>query len=384
MIYNCLQQKGLRRKEIRQIYKVQRNNCKSSFLCKAKVFLSYFLKNIWNWIRFIFCFLIGFFKLLPIWLYEMFRFCPLKQVKTNKESFLIIGHRGAAAYEIENTIPAMDKAINKYKANALEIDLSITKDNEIILWHDWNPDEIVAVIRQMGFEPHVKYRPFVPMSGMWRKPVNKLLLSELHEHYGYAIKKGYPTNLNAHIPTLKEFLEFAKNQPELKTVLLDIKIPVEDIDIVALFSHLLTNIIEEYSPHFKIVILSPEEQIINTFKRYLPDEFYSFDVELPMGIILDPEYFSSVNKAIKLKNNYSSIGRPMVLHLAPWTTYRRIIQYDVKKRQEYNHNNPEILVEQIISWTINNTREMKCLLKMGVDGILTDKPDKLNKILKKK
>ena len=381
MIYNCLQQKGIRRKEIRKKYKTDLNSCKSSSFCKIKVFSRYTITNAWNWHRFAFCVLIGFFKLMPVWIYEMFRFCPFKTIQSDKESFLNIGHRGAAAYEIENTIPAMEKAITVYKANALEIDLSITKDNEIVLLHDWNPDEIVAVIRQMGLEPNVKFRPFVPMSGMWRKPVNKLFLSELREHYGYALKKKYPEKLDSHIPTFQEFFEFANNQKDIKAVLLDIKIPIEELDIVALFTHLLSKIIQEYNTQFKIIILSPEKQIIKAMRNYYPGDFYSYDMELPLGIVLDPNHFSSVNMAIDLKNSIASVGRPTAFQLAPWTTYRRLIKYDIKKQEEFNQSNTKIPVDRLISWTINYKREMKCLVKMGVDGILTDKPDKLNKLL---
>ena len=303
---------------------------------------------------------------------------PARSSPERRGSF---GQRGAAAYEIENTIPALEKTITEYNANALEIDLSITKDNEIILWHDWNPDEIVAVIRQMGLEPHVKYRPFVPMSGMWRKPVNKLFLSELREHYGYALKKEHPVKLDAHIPILRDFFEFANKYKSLKTVLLDIKIPIEELDIVALFTHLLSKEIQEFKPEFNIIILSPEEQIIQAMKYYLPGDFYAYDMELPLGIVLDPQSYSSVNKAISLNNSISSVGRPTVLQLGPWITYRRVIQYDIKKQEEFNQTQPEVPVDKLISWTINNKREMKCLLKMGVGGILTDKPDKLLRIL---
>ena len=380
MIYNCLQKKGLQRKKIKSDYRLGLSNCKSSNFCKIKIFVLYLFRNIWNWIYLIFCVLLGIIKYLPVWIYELFRFCPFKPQKSDKESFLVIGHRGAAAYEIENTLPALEKAMTEYNANALEIDLSMTKDNEIVLWHDWNPDNLIPIVRQTGLEPNVKYRPFVPMSGMWRKPVNKLFLSELREHYGYALKKKYPVKLDVHIPTFKEFLEFANTKEDLKAVLLDIKVPIEEIEIVALFTHLLSNLINDFKPKFRIIILSPEEQIIRTMKSYFPGEFYAFDLELPLGIILDPKTFSSIKKAIDLKNSNSCIGRPTVLQLGPWTTYRRVIQFDIEKKEEFNQTHPEVPVEKLIGWTINTKREMKCLLKMGVDGILTDKPDKLYKL----
>ena len=196
-IYRCWQQKGIRRLKFRKDFKQRNQVCSNQFqpntasllFCKIKSLLIYGFLTVWNWLIFIFSVKIEIFRLLPLWIYELFLFCPFKNKDRTTEDFLIIGHRDAAAYEIENTIPAFEKALNIYNANALEIDLSFTKDQQIVLWHDWDPDDIVAIIRQAGLEPSVKYRPFVPMNGMWRKPVNKLLLSELRELLWLFIKK---------------------------------------------------------------------------------------------------------------------------------------------------------------------------------------------------
>lgn len=49
--------------------------------------------------------------------------------------FLKIGHRGARAYEIENTIESFKKAID-LGVNAIELDVRRTKDNHLIISHD--------------------------------------------------------------------------------------------------------------------------------------------------------------------------------------------------------------------------------------------------------
>ena len=51
--------------------------------------------------------------------------------------FLRVGHRGARAYEIENTVESFKKAID-LGANAIELDLRQSKDGEIIVCHDDN------------------------------------------------------------------------------------------------------------------------------------------------------------------------------------------------------------------------------------------------------
>ena len=48
---------------------------------------------------------------------------------------LIIGHRGAYGYFTGNTLPSIKLALaNNIKA--IEIDIRLSKDNELILYHD--------------------------------------------------------------------------------------------------------------------------------------------------------------------------------------------------------------------------------------------------------
>lgn len=58
--------------------------------------------------------------------------------------FLKIGHRGAKAYEIENTIDSFKRAI-ELGANAIELDVRKTKDNHLIISHDDSLKRIFGV-----------------------------------------------------------------------------------------------------------------------------------------------------------------------------------------------------------------------------------------------
>jgi glycerophosphoryl diester phosphodiesterase len=51
--------------------------------------------------------------------------------------FLKVGHRGARAHEVENTLESFGKAI-ELGANALELDVRISKDSHLIISHDDN------------------------------------------------------------------------------------------------------------------------------------------------------------------------------------------------------------------------------------------------------
>lgn len=58
--------------------------------------------------------------------------------------FLKVGHRGARAYETENTIDSFRKAI-ELGANAIELDVRLTKDKRLILCHDDNLKRVFGI-----------------------------------------------------------------------------------------------------------------------------------------------------------------------------------------------------------------------------------------------
>lgn len=69
--------------------------------------------------------------------------------------FLMIGHRGAKAYEIENTIDSFKKAI-EFGVNAVELDVRKTKDDHLIISHDDNLKRVFGVDLRID-ESDIKY-----------------------------------------------------------------------------------------------------------------------------------------------------------------------------------------------------------------------------------
>ena len=71
--------------------------------------------------------------------------CPIFQPH---QTFLVIGHAGGDPINFcENTIAATRSALEK-GANAVEVDVSITKDNVAFLWHDPNPLGLHSLARR--------------------------------------------------------------------------------------------------------------------------------------------------------------------------------------------------------------------------------------------
>lgn len=317
-----------------------------------------------------------------IWIKELFRFCPYRKSNIDKENlFLNCGHRGSPVNEPENTIPSLERALWE-GANSLEVDICVTKDKEVILWHDWNPDELVALIRESGMEPEVAYKPDfpAPFSG-YRNKISDLTLQEFRTHFNY-IKKGESEPVGVHIPTFEEFISWLADKEKVKYVFLDLKVPPNEKELVLVILDQLNSLTKKYNPPCKFILETFSKEVLATAKSKYPNMTYCLDVELPPGFIFFPRLYSGIKTAIQNKNSVGLVLRPRQITIANWMTYRRVIRYDVRKKKVFNKKNPEHKINFLIGCTINDKREMDCLIKKGINGMQTDYPRRLTNIVK--
>ncbi|MCW8804779.1 MAG: glycerophosphodiester phosphodiesterase [Ignavibacteriaceae bacterium] len=317
-----------------------------------------------------------------IWLKELFKFCPYRKVNIDKEHhFLVCGHRGSPVNEPENTIPSFERALRE-GANSLETDICVTKDKEVILWHDWNPDEIVALIREGGFEPEVTYKPDfpAPFSG-YRNKTSELTLQEFRDHFNY-IRKSESEPVGAHIPNFDEFIQWLADMEKVNYVFLDMKVPSNEKELVLVILDQLDSLKKKYNPPCRFIIETFSEEVLETAKSKYPDLNYCLDVELPPGFIFIPRLYSGVKTAIQNNNSTALVLRPRQTTIANWMTYRRVMRFDVRKKRQHNKKNLSEPINFLISCTINDKQEMDCLIKKGVNGMQTDYPRRLTNIAK--
>jgi glycerophosphoryl diester phosphodiesterase len=313
------------------------------------------------------------------WAVELMRGCPrLRRSgrKWNDRDVLIIAHRGAGTHAPENTIPAFQRALDVDRCTAIEIDLSLTADGEVVLWHDWDPDTNVAMARQAALEGAVGFRPMAPGIGStFRRPVDRLTLAELREHYGYGTKEPIAERVaDVRIPTFEEFVEWAVRRPELRFVMFDIKVPAAVPECVEPMMKRMETILHRHSTPFEYVFSTPCLPVLQEMLRVASHPDLALDVEPPIGLVLRPGRFSSVASAIEMGIAYGTSVAPMAWTIAPWTTYRRIIHQDVKRRDRHNARKPNVPIKRVFAATINDKTQMTCLIGLGIDGIITDRP----------
>ena len=323
------------------------------------------------------------FELIKLWFKEYYKSCKSQPEYIEKdEIFYVCGHRGSPVKEIENTIPSFERALNE-GANSLEMDLCITKDNEVVLWHDWDPNEPKAILRESGLEPWVKYKPH-PTSVLdkYRRPVKELTLTEFMKNYDYK-RKGTLHPAKAEKPVLKDFFKWAKDKKQLRNVCFDLKAPEGDKELAVSILDKLEKLINEFKPHYNFIIETTEEGVLKAVKKKFPQFSYCLDIEPPLGFILEPKDYSSVKAAIEHKNNFALAFRPRKITIANYTTFRRIVRYDVRLRSGHNKNHSEFRIEKLLAGIVNKRKELKCILGLGVGGIQTDFPARLRKIAEK-
>ncbi len=93
----------------------------------------------------------------------------------------------------------------------------------------------------------------------------------------------------------------------------------------------MDKIVELTSAHnvqFKVVVLSPHEEVLEAMKARHHEGRFSLDIALPLALRINPSDYSACQAAIREKNSYATIGRP-VLDLSPWKTYRAIVSHDI-------------------------------------------------------
>jgi glycerophosphoryl diester phosphodiesterase len=165
---------------------------------------------------------------------------------------LHIGHRGARAYEPENTIRSFARAI-ELGVNAVELDVRKTKDNELVVIHD---DKVDRTTNGKGL-------------------VSELTLKEI---------KSFVTDKGEKIPTLEEALDFLDRKVK---ILIELKeVGVEDK---------VMKIVKDKGLEDNVIIISFHEEALRRIRE--------INDKVEVGLIY-VKHKDPIKAALDLKANY--------------------------------------------------------------------------------
>ena len=151
--------------------------------------------------------------------------------KTPIMGFLVIGHRGASRYELENSISSLQHALD-LGVNAIEADIRATRDGKPIILHD-------VRLRRVS-------RTFAKITGLRARDVSKIRL-----------RNGEP------VPFLTDIISKIKGRGQL---ILDIKVSGIEMEIVRVIkrnSMVSDTIISSFMPEVlrKIKVQCPKIRV---------------------------------------------------------------------------------------------------------------------------
>lgn len=260
--------------------------------------------------------------------------------------FDLQGHRGARGLYPENSIAAFAKAI-ELGVNTLELDVVVTKDNQLLVSHDPFFNHLIC-LDSLG------------------NTINKD--EELHLNIyqtPYSQVKEYDCGSIKH-PQFPEQQKIKGSKP----LLLDV---IEQSELLS--DQKINYNIEIKSTPDGDNIYNPTPQVfadlfVRTIKGFIPLErltIQSFDFRVLRYIHKTyPEYkLAALVYKDNVKTNLDYLG------FIP-NSYS----------PEHTMLTPEIVAElqakgmKVIPWTINETSRMKTVLSWGVDGVITDYPDR--------
>lgn len=276
------------------------------------------------------------------------------QISANKLS--MEAHRGGRGLVPENTIEAMKYAIGLAGVNTLEMDLVISKDKQVVVSHDvyfhqnitttpegkyLTADEAKKrLLYQMDYDSICKYdvglKPPPDFPKQKRFAAIKPLLSKLiDETEADAVWKGKQMDYNMEIKSRKSDDGIAHPDPDE-------------------FIELVIKVLKEKNILSRTVIQSFDMRPLQVLHQKYPEVKLSFltgknaagPAQMLSRLGFSPAVYSP---------EYSTVNAEMISYC-----HERSIK--------------------ILPWTVNTLPEIKSLISLGVDGIISDYPDLFEKV----
>ena len=231
---------------------------------------------------------------------------------------LIYAHRGASAYRPENTLEAFSLAIEQ-KADCIELDVHLTKDSQIVVAHD---ERLERVSDGTGY-------------------IGDHTLAELKSLNFAKPAPGFPPCV---IPTLAEVYTLVKPS----ALALNIELKTTERMYPGL-PEKLAALTDEYAMGERVIYSSFNHYSLLEMKMLKPDAKTGLLYQL--GLV-DPWIYANYVKAYAIHPHY------LIVAALPETVAR------------CHENGVKVNV-----WTVESPGAVKSMLKCGVDGIITNRPD---------
>ncbi len=299
--------------------------------------------------------------------------CAISALSLPAAAFDLQGHRGARGLAPENTLAGFRTALD-LGVTTLETDLAVTKDEVVVISHDplLNPD----LTRRDG--------QWIATAG---PVIRTLTLADLKRYdigrlnpaskYAQQYPEQKPVD-GERFPTIEEF--FAMAGPDVRFNI-EIKTnptrPELTLDPER-FAELAVAAIRKAKAGARSTIQSFDWRGLLAARRLAP--------EIATGCLsIESNNFDTVGRAsaqpspwlggLDLKAHDSSVPKlAKAAGCAVWSPFWRNVTAE-------NVTEAQTLGLKVVPWTVNNPTDMAQLIDLGVDGLITDYPDRAKAIL---
>ena len=290
------------------------------------------------------------------------------------------GHRGARGLLAENTLPSFALALEA-GVSTLELDVVVTRDDVLVISHDpaLNPDITRDAqgrfltskgpdIRQLTFEQLQSY------------DVGRIKPSSRYAQT-FSAQKGQD---GVRIPRLKDLFELVKAKGSMQVQFaIETKITPQRPDQTPdpeRFVQLLLQEVREHGLQGRVQILSFDWRILQAVQKLAPGmPTVYLTAQLPALDNLGIRFGQTSTWTAGIQ--YAQYGSvPRMIQAAGgshWSSFwRELNAQNVREAQS--------LGLKVLAWTVNDRHAMGQMLDLGVDGLVTDRPDIAAELLKER
>jgi glycerophosphoryl diester phosphodiesterase len=296
-----------------------------------------------------------------------------KDVKAS--TFDIEAHRGGRALFPENTLASFANALSM-GVSTLELDLGVTRDGVIVVSHErgLNPD------LARGADGNYVAAPGIPFVKLSLAEVKQFDVGQIRPGSTYAAQ--FPDQhavQGTKIPTLKELIDLVRRSGN-KDVRLNIETKIDpnhpdESPAPDRFVALLLELLRAENFEDRVMVQSFDWrtlQLVQKLASKVPTVYLTLQVGREPTVF--PEKASEWTAGFNPADHGKSIpGTIKAAGGAIWSPYWRDVT-------------PELIAEshglglKVVVWTVNQPADMARLIDMGVDGIISDRPDLLRKV----
>ena len=263
----------------------------------------------------------------------------------------IQGHRGCRGLMPENTITAMIKAV-EIGVSTLEMDVVISKDKMVLLSH----------------EPFLSHEICLTPDGQQILEKDERSYNLYEMNYEEIKLCDCGTKIHPRFPGQEKLAVY-------KPLLAEVIDTVEQYLLAHSLPPVWYNIETKCSPDGDGVFHPEPKEFIALLLDVLKDKnildrtiIQSFDVR-PLKVVKIK--FPNIKLALLVEDIQSPAENIKKLGFIPdvYSPYYLLVNDELMKYAQKNKI-------KVIPWTVNDTNDMKRLIELGVDGIITDYPDR--------